>query len=94
MNTFVSLEAANPCIPVVNFTVIPFSLWNSLMEMLNARYLEIAGLVRNLFTRSIDLGRSYARSGNKAELYEALRLMGTGLHCLEGIGSKGDIYEV
>jgi hypothetical protein len=41
--------------------------------------------VRKLFGRSIQLGRSYARSGNKAELYEALRLLGTGLHCLEGM---------
>lgn len=37
--------------------------------------------VRKLFTESIQLGRKYARSGNKADLYEALRLMGTGLHC-------------
>ena len=43
-----------------------------------------AGLVRKLFGECIDLSRSYARSGNKAERNEALRLMGTGLHCLEG----------
>jgi hypothetical protein len=41
--------------------------------------------VRNLFTKCIDLGRSYARSNNKEDLYEALRLLGTGLHCLEGV---------
>jgi hypothetical protein len=40
--------------------------------------------VRRLFTKCIQLGRSYQRSRNKDELYEALRLMGTGLHCLEG----------
>lgn len=40
--------------------------------------------VRRLFGESIRLGRSYGRSRNKAEFYEALRLMGTGLHCLEG----------
>lgn len=39
-----------------------------------------AGLVRRLFTKSIELGRSYANSGDEKELYEALRLMGTGLH--------------
>lgn len=43
-----------------------------------------AGLVRDLFRRSIELGRRYGRDGNKADKYEALRLMGTGLHCLEG----------
>lgn len=41
--------------------------------------------VRRLFTRAIELGRSYGRSRNKEELYEALRLIGTGLHCLEGM---------
>lgn len=40
--------------------------------------------VRRLFTRCIELGRSYGRSRNKDELYESLRLLGTGLHCLEG----------
>lgn len=40
--------------------------------------------VRKLFEECIRLGRSYGRSKNKDELYEALRLMGTGLHCLEG----------
>ncbi len=40
--------------------------------------------VRKLFTKCIQLGRSYNRSRNKDELYESLRLLGTGLHCLEG----------
>lgn len=44
--------------------------------------------IRKLFGRSIQLGRSYARSRNKDELYEALRLLGTGLHCLEGMFLK------
>ena len=43
-----------------------------------------AGLVRDLFRRCIHLGRSYNRNKNKADLYEALRLLGTGCHCLEG----------
>jgi hypothetical protein len=40
--------------------------------------------VRNLFSRCIELGRNYSRNNNEADLHEALRLMGTGLHCLEG----------
>lgn len=40
--------------------------------------------VRALFTRCVELGRSYKDNNNKADLYESLRLMGTGLHCLEG----------
>lgn len=43
-----------------------------------------AGFCRRLFARCIELGRSYGESRNKDELYEALRLMGTALHCLEG----------
>lgn len=44
-----------------------------------------AGLVRKLFGRSIELARRYNRDGNKDDLYEALRLLGTGCHCLEGV---------
>jgi len=51
----------------------------------NAGIMTSALHVRKLFGKSVQLGRSYARSKNKEELYEALRLMGTGLHCLEGI---------
>lgn len=40
--------------------------------------------VRRLFSKCIELGRSAGQSGNKDDLYEALRLLGTGLHCLEG----------
>lgn len=40
--------------------------------------------VRRLFTECIELGRQYSQSRRKEDLYEALRLMGTGLHCLEG----------
>lgn len=43
-----------------------------------------AGLVRRKFTEAIEKGRAYGRDGNKEDLYEALRLLGTGLHCLEG----------
>jgi len=43
-----------------------------------------AGLVRKLFEKSIELGRKYKRDNNKNDFYEALRLLGTGLHCLEG----------
>lgn len=43
-----------------------------------------AGLVRKRFTAAIERGRAYGRDGNKDDLYEALRLLGTGLHCLEG----------
>lgn len=39
--------------------------------------------VRQLFGKCIDLGRSYRRNRNKDDFYEALRLLGTGLHCLE-----------
>ncbi|KAL9125841.1 MAG: hypothetical protein Q9217_005016 [Psora testacea] len=53
-----------------------------------------AGLVRNLFGRSIHLGRQYARSNNKADLYEALRLLGTGCHCLEDFSAHSNYTEL
>lgn len=40
--------------------------------------------VRRLFTKCIQLGRQYGRQERKEDLHEALRLLGTGLHCLEG----------
>lgn len=40
--------------------------------------------VRRLFTKCIELGRRYSQGNRKEDLHEALRLMGTGLHCLEG----------
>ena len=53
-----------------------------------------AGLVRNLFGRSIQLGRQYARSHNSADLYEALRLLGTGCHCLEDYSAHSNFTEL
>lgn len=53
-----------------------------------------AGLVRNLFGRCIQLGRKYARSNNKDDLYEALRLLGTGLHCLEDFLAHSNYTEL
>lgn len=43
-----------------------------------------ANFIRRTLGRSIELARSYAKTKNKKEKYEALRLLGTGLHCLEG----------
>jgi len=50
--------------------------------------------VRKLFTECIRLGRSYNRSKNKAELHEALRLLGTGLHCLEDYSAHSNYVEL
>ncbi|OBT96413.1 hypothetical protein VE01_05706 [Pseudogymnoascus verrucosus] len=53
-----------------------------------------AGHVRKLFSKCIQLGRSYGRSKNKDELYEALRLLGTGLHCLEDFSAHSNYIEL
>ncbi|KAK6387586.1 hypothetical protein LTS17_000855 [Exophiala oligosperma] len=53
-----------------------------------------AGLVRHLFGRSIELGRQYARTKNKKDLYEALRLLGTGSHCLEDYAAHSNYVEL
>lgn len=59
-----------------------------------ARITTSAGLVRNLFGRAIQLGRQYNRSGNKADFYEALRLLGTGCHCLEDYSAHSNYTEL
>lgn len=51
----------------------------------NAGITTSSGMVKDLFRRSIELGRQYARDGNKNDFFEALRLLGTGLHCIEGM---------
>lgn len=53
-----------------------------------------AGLVRKLFSQSIELGRRYARNNNKDDLYEALRLLGTGCHCLEDFSAHSNFTEL
>ncbi|KAL2864869.1 heterokaryon incompatibility protein Het-C-domain-containing protein [Aspergillus lucknowensis] len=53
-----------------------------------------AGLVRRVFRRSVQLGRKYARSGNEEDLHEALRLLGTGLHCLEDYAAHSNYVEL
>jgi hypothetical protein len=42
-----------------------------------------AGMVRNLLRKSIDLARR-SRDKNDEGFFEALRLLGTATHCLEG----------
>jgi len=42
-------------------------------------------LVRRMFEEAIEKGREYGRDVREVDLYEALRLLGTGLHCLEGV---------
>ncbi|KAK4239892.1 heterokaryon incompatibility protein Het-C-domain-containing protein [Achaetomium macrosporum] len=60
----------------------------------NAGIMTSALHVRRLFTKCIELGRSYGRSNNKDELYEALRLLGTGLHCLEDFFAHSNYTEL
>lgn len=60
----------------------------------NMNIASSAGLVRKLYGRCIQLGRQFARSGNKADLYEALRLLGTANHCLEDYSAHSNYTEL
>jgi hypothetical protein len=51
-------------------------------------------LLRDLFRRSIEMGREYANNGDEATLFEAFRLMGTGLHCLEDFSAHSNYTEL
>jgi hypothetical protein len=53
-----------------------------------------AHMVRNLFGRCIDLGRSYNQTRNKTDFYEALRLLGTACHCLEDYSAHSNYTEL
>ena len=53
-----------------------------------------ASFIRRTFGRCIELGRRYGQSGDKRDLYEALRLMGTGLHCLEDYTAHSNYTEL
>ncbi|KAL2021422.1 hypothetical protein VTK56DRAFT_7175 [Thermocarpiscus australiensis] len=60
----------------------------------NAGIMTSALHVRRLFTKCIELGRSYQRTNSKEELYEAMRLLGTGLHCLEDFFAHSNYTEL
>jgi hypothetical protein len=53
-----------------------------------------AGLVRNLFGKSIELGRRYKDTRDTRDFYEALRLMGTACHCLEDYSAHSNYTEL
>ena len=57
------------------------------------------GYVKHSFTRSIHFGRVYTSGasgtkGKDADLYEALRCLGQGLHCLEDFGAHTNYTEL
>ncbi|KAF3057170.1 putative nima-interacting protein [Daldinia childiae] len=60
----------------------------------NSRIMTSAQHVRRLFGRCIELGQSYKQSNRKSDLYEALRLLGTGLHCLEDFLAHSNYTEL
>lgn len=53
-----------------------------------------AGFVRKCFIKSIELGRKFAQTGNDIDLFEALRLLGTGLHTLEDFAAHSNYLEL
>jgi hypothetical protein len=53
-----------------------------------------SGLVRNLFGKAIDLGRRYKETKDDKDFFEALRLLGTGCHCLEDFSAHSNYTEL
>lgn len=51
-------------------------------------------MVRQLFGRCIDLGRQFARTNDKKDFHEALRLLGTACHCLEDYSAHSNYTEL
>ena len=58
-----------------------------------------AGYIKHSFTRSIHFGRMYTNGaaetkGREADLCEALRCLGQGLHCVEDFGAHTNYTEL
>ncbi|KAF7532790.1 hypothetical protein G7Z17_g13597 [Cylindrodendrum hubeiense] len=53
-----------------------------------------AKLVKKLFAGSIEHARRYKENDRKVDKYEALRLLGTGLHCLEDFFAHSNYCEL
>ena len=53
-----------------------------------------AALVRDLYGQCIQLGRRYGRAKDEADLFEALRLLGTANHCLEDYAAHSNYVEL
>ncbi|CRK37756.1 hypothetical protein BN1708_007492 [Verticillium longisporum] len=51
-------------------------------------------LLRDLLGNCIELGRKYGRNQREEDLFEALRLLGTGLHCLEDFFAHSNYIEL
>ncbi|KAF4125022.1 Heterokaryon incompatibility protein Het-C [Geosmithia morbida] len=60
----------------------------------NAGIMTSAELIRQLFSRCIKLGRRYGERGDKKDLHESLRVLGTGLHCLEDFFAHSNYCEL
>ena len=50
--------------------------------------------LRRLFSKCIELGRAHGRTGSDDDKFEALRLLGTGLHCLEDFLAHSNYLEL
>ncbi|KIY47529.1 heterokaryon incompatibility Het-C [Fistulina hepatica ATCC 64428] len=60
----------------------------------NGHWDTSTALVRRLIERCIHLGRQYKSTGNKADLYECYRLLGTALHTLEDFAAHSNFCEL
>jgi Heterokaryon incompatibility protein Het-C len=51
-------------------------------------------LIRRRLLECIDMGRRYRKSDNKAEQYEAFRLLGTAMHTMEDFPAHSNFCEL
>ena len=51
-------------------------------------------MIRAVFGRCIQIGRQYAKTHRREDLFEALRLLGTGCHCLEDYAAHSNYMEL
>ncbi len=88
-----------PPVQFIELAVDPNTGMKNYIANENLEIATSAGYIKHSFTRSIHFGRLYTSGagntkGKEADLCEALRCLGQGLHCLEDFGAHTNYTEL
>lgn len=92
-------QRLRPPVQKIELEVDPHTGMKNYIANENVGIATSAGYIKFSFTRSIHYGRLYTSGahgsrGKDADLYEALRCLGQGLHCLEDFGAHTNYTEL
>ena len=88
-----------PPVQPIELEIDPDTAMKNYIANENLGIANSAGYIKHSFTRSIHFGRVYTNGagnskGKEADLCEALRCLGQGLHCLEDFGAHTNYTEL